>query len=84
MFSEVITERKRAEDALRASRQQLIDLSVRLVNAQENERRALAYELHDEIGQQLTCLNMVLEIGTLPPPSSSAPGCTRPNGWLLI
>lgn len=67
LFSEVITERKRAEDALRASRQQLMDLSVRLVNAQENERRALAYELHDEIGQQLTCLNMVLEIGTHAP-----------------
>lgn len=58
-----ITERKRAEDGLRASRQQLMDLSVRLVNAQEDERRALAYELHDEIGQQLTSLNMILEIG---------------------
>jgi signal transduction histidine kinase len=50
-------------DAIRASRQQLMELSVRLVNAQEDQRRTLAYELHDEIGQQLTGLNMVLENG---------------------
>jgi PAS domain S-box-containing protein len=63
MFTEVITERKRAEQSLLASRQQLIELSARLVDAQEDERRSLAYELHDEIGQQLTGLNMALEIG---------------------
>ena len=38
--------------------------SVRLVQAQEAERRALAHELHDEIGQQLTGLNLVLEAST--------------------
>lgn len=58
-----ITERRRVETALRESQRQLHGLSVRLVNAQEDERRALSYELHDEIGQQLTGLNMVLEAG---------------------
>jgi two-component system sensor histidine kinase UhpB len=63
-----ITERKRAEHELASSREQLRELSVRLVHAQEDERRALAYELHDEIGQQLTGLNLVLELGAYIPP----------------
>jgi two-component system sensor histidine kinase UhpB len=50
-----ITDRKRAEDALRAS-------SRRLVEAQENERRHIARELHDEIGQVLTGLKLTLEM----------------------
>jgi PAS domain S-box-containing protein len=58
-----ITERVLAEQALQASRQRLAELSARLVHTQENERRALAYELHDEIGQQLTGLNLILESG---------------------
>ncbi len=48
-----ITERKRAEDELRA-------LSHTLVNLQENERRTLGRELHDEIGQSLTALQLQL------------------------
>jgi two-component system sensor histidine kinase UhpB len=63
-----ITERKRAEHELASSREQLRELSVRLVHAQEDERRALAYELHDEIGQQLTGLNLMLELGAYIPP----------------
>ncbi|MCU0494148.1 MAG: PAS domain S-box protein, partial [Chloroflexaceae bacterium] len=56
--------RARAEQAVREHQQQLQELSVRLVHAQEDERRALANELHDEIGQQLTALNVTLEIGS--------------------
>jgi signal transduction histidine kinase len=62
-----VTERVEAEQALHASQQRLIGLSARLVNAQEDERRLLAYELHDEIGQRLTGLNMALEIGAQMP-----------------
>jgi PAS domain S-box-containing protein len=44
-----------------ASRDRLADLSRRQLDIQENERRRLARELHDEIGQQLTGLNLALE-----------------------
>lgn len=40
--------------------QQLRALSQRLLAAQEAERRALAAEMHDEIGQLLTGLNLLL------------------------
>ena len=43
------------------SRRRLQSLSRRLVEVQEEERRGLAKELHDEVGQMLTGLNYFLE-----------------------
>ncbi|HEY0605447.1 MAG TPA: PAS domain-containing protein [Herpetosiphonaceae bacterium] len=56
-----VTERKQAENELQSYTQQLQLLSRRLVEVQETERRHLARELHDEIGQMLTGLNLLLE-----------------------
>ena len=56
-----ITKRKQAEGKLNESRQRLQTLSRRLVKMQETERRHLARELHDEIGQALTVAEMNLQ-----------------------
>jgi len=48
-----ITERKQAQDALQMFSRQLIE-------AQEDERRRIARELHDQIGQVLTAVKMNL------------------------
>jgi signal transduction histidine kinase len=47
-------ERRQTEDALQR-------LSRRLLEAQENERRAIARELHDELGQALQALKINLQ-----------------------
>jgi signal transduction histidine kinase len=49
-----------AEEA-RRERQRARAMSTRLVQVQEAERRHLARELHDEIGQQLTGLHFLLQ-----------------------
>jgi PAS domain S-box-containing protein len=49
-----VSERKRAEDALK-------DLGGRLLAAQEEERRRVARELHDDFNQRLAVLSIELE-----------------------
>lgn len=56
-----ITDRKLNEDKLRENARQLEILSRRLLAAQETERRHIARELHDEIGQLLTVVKLDLQ-----------------------
>ncbi len=53
-------ERGRLMETVRAGREQLQALSRRLLTAQEEERRRLAVELHDELGQVLTAVKINL------------------------
>jgi signal transduction histidine kinase len=54
--------RIRYEQVMRAQTE-LKELSARLVKAQEEERRAISRELHDEVGQSLSAL--LMELGNL-------------------
>ncbi len=56
-----ITELKRAEEALGESESRLRSLSSQLLSVQENERRRVARELHDGIGQMLTAIKFKVE-----------------------
>jgi signal transduction histidine kinase len=58
---EDITGRKSAEEKIRRSEKQLRTLSTRLLTTAENERRHIARELHDSIGQYLTAIKLNAE-----------------------
>ncbi len=62
-FNRMIESRSDAEQALVDSRAQLEALSKKLLEVQEEERSRIAREIHDELGQLLTALNM--DIGGL-------------------
>ncbi len=53
-----ITKRKKAEEALKRSREELRRLSAHLESVREKERARVAREIHDELGQSLTALKM--------------------------
>jgi PAS domain S-box-containing protein len=53
-----ITDRKRGEEALLNSRNQLAALAVRLEAVREEERGRIALEVHDVLGQALTALKL--------------------------
>ena len=58
----VAIENARLFQEVRAGQDRLQTLSRRLVEVQEAEKRQIARELHDEIGQALTALKLMLEI----------------------
>src|SRR3989454_11401546 len=55
-----ITEAKRAEEQLRASRTALRSLATRQQDIREDERTRIAREIHDSLGQALTALKLQL------------------------
>jgi signal transduction histidine kinase/ABC-type uncharacterized transport system substrate-binding protein len=73
-----VTERKMAEEALSA-------LSGRLIDAQEEERKRIAREIHDDYNQRLAML--ALELESLEEEIENSPAAARPrihNIWNAI
>jgi len=58
-----VTEKRRADEALHASREELRRLSAAMNQLQENQRKRIAREIHDDLGQRLTALR--LDVGLL-------------------
>ena len=72
---EDITEHKLADERLRAYQEQLRSLTSELTRAEERERRQLAEELHDQIGQLLAISKM--KMGALKKKAATA-GLEKP------
>ena len=53
-----ITETKKQVEEIERSREELTLLAAHLQTIREEERTRIAREIHDELGQQLTCLKM--------------------------
>jgi two-component system CheB/CheR fusion protein len=67
-----ITPRKLAEDALRRSEDQLRRLMAKFFTAQEEERKRVARELHDDVNQRMAMLaNEVATLEQTPPGTAS-------------
>jgi signal transduction histidine kinase len=62
---------QQSQDSLRESQERYRSLSRRLLAQQEQERSALARELHDQLGQSLVAISLNLQAieGELSPPS---------------
>jgi PAS domain S-box-containing protein len=71
-----VSERRRAEERVRESREELRALTARLQSIREEEQARIARDLHDELGQLLTALKMGLRsleatVGTVDPQNAS-------------
>ena len=67
VLAQDVTERSRLEHEMREARDHLQFLSRRLVEVQEAERRHIACELHDEIGQVLNALKLTVDLAVRHP-----------------
>lgn len=59
-FASDISKRRADEQAIREQREELRQLAGRLMTAQEEERRRIARNLHDDLSQSLACISMDL------------------------
>ncbi|MFP5213860.1 MAG: response regulator [Acidobacteriota bacterium] len=72
-------ERKKAEESLKESERQLKFLSSQLLTVQESERKRIAAELHDNLGQILTAVKFGVE-NTLSHMEPATPGAKTLEG----
>ena len=78
-----VTERKLAEELLQRSQEELRRLSAQVLSAQEEERKRIARELHDGIGQFLSALKFLLENRLQGMEKNSLPGDLQALGSMV-
>ena len=61
LLQQEVSDRKRAQEALSKSEQELRRLSSELLKVQEDERKRISRELHDSIGQSLAAIKFGAE-----------------------
>jgi signal transduction histidine kinase len=69
-----VAERRRIEERLHGTYQQLRALARRLEAAEANERKRISREMHDEIGQSLTAIKISLSLVSRDPSSAASAG----------
>lgn len=82
-----MTERKQAEEDLRSYANRLMSTTRRLLEVQEDERRRLASELHDQVGPNLTAIGIklgILESEIAPDGGGTAAGLIEECRLLLL
>ncbi|MFZ1086449.1 MAG: PAS domain S-box protein [Terracidiphilus sp.] len=79
-----ITERKRGEEALILQREQLRALAERLQLVREEDRKQVARELHDQIGQILTAIKLDMTWMTRHLPESAGDVLARLQESILL
>ena len=84
ILAQDITEGKQAEEKRKKSRQELRNLSVHLLSLREEERKLLAREIHDELGQTLTALKMDLSWLSKKLPRGQAPLAEKTASMLKL
>jgi signal transduction histidine kinase len=83
LLGRAVARRKRAEEKVQESATSLRVLSRRLMDAQESERRSIARELHDEIGQALSTLRLNLHVLQKPRSAEEKASCISDSVGLV-
>jgi two-component system, NarL family, sensor histidine kinase UhpB len=81
----VVGERLQAVEALRGLDRQIRQLSAELLEAQERERKRIAMELHDELGQALNVMKLQIrgiEKGLTPEQTGAREDCEKLLAYL--
>jgi PAS domain S-box-containing protein len=76
-FARDITQRQQVEAQLRAQREQLRALAAHVESVREEERVRISREIHDELGQALTCMSMDLAFLEKQLPQENAKAAAR-------